>query len=185
MTPDDVAKIGLYILGSVGGAGVVIVGLSSWLGNVWANWIMAKERAKHDAELTALRVKLESEVSILKEHYLRGFNDKLVAYRMVIDLVSEVLGDLDAARNTSRTLSPERKDATNRLRLKIYGYLAMMAPQNVMDAQDNLMDYLIEVINGKSNYDFGKTRSLAISLLNEMRKDIKIDVSPISYHGGL
>jgi uncharacterized membrane protein len=46
MTLEDVLKISAAILASVGGAGIIVVGLSSFLGKVWANRIMESDRAK-------------------------------------------------------------------------------------------------------------------------------------------
>jgi len=61
----------------------------------------------------------------------------------------------------------------------------MLAPQAVMDVQDKLMDYLLQISNGSESYDWKKVRDLAIAMLNEIRRDIGIDKTPISYNGEL
>lgn len=48
MTWDDTFKIVTAMLTSVGGASIIILGLSSWLGKVWANRILEKEKAELD-----------------------------------------------------------------------------------------------------------------------------------------
>ena len=46
MTWDDTFKIVSAMLTSVGVASIIILGLSSWLGKVWANRILEKEKAE-------------------------------------------------------------------------------------------------------------------------------------------
>lgn len=58
--------------------------------------------------------------------------------------------------------------------MRVYGYLAMLAPQSVMDAQDQLMDHLIKMANGSVVYEWQKVRDLSINLLNEIRKDMRV-----------
>jgi len=196
MSFDVIAQTGFYIIGTLGGAGAIILGLSAWLGKVWANRLMEQDRAKHAADLEALRASLaqdnnreleqmKHDLSIFKEHHLRGLNDKLLTYRLVIDLIAEVLADFDLAMETGKKIPPDRFDHMNRLRLKAYGYLAMMASQPLMDAQDQMMDYLLQVANGSKDYDWPHVRGLAHGLLNEMRKDLKFDETPITYNGEL
>ena len=69
--------------------------------------------------------------------------------------------------------------------MMLYGYLAMLAPQNVMDAYDKLMDHLLQIFHGTKQYLWTEVRALAISALNEIRKDVGIDKSPIEYRGEL
>ena len=67
----------------------------------------------------------------------------------------------------------------------MYGYLGMLAPQSVMDAQDALITFLQEAAEGKKSMgrDWTAMRSLALGLLNEIRKDVGIDKTPIEYRG--
>ena len=61
MNSSEVWSITQAIIVSVGGAGIIIIGLSSWLGKVWANRIMETDRAKYARELELLRSKLQHE----------------------------------------------------------------------------------------------------------------------------
>jgi hypothetical protein len=54
-----------------------------------------------------------------------------------------------------------------------------------MDAQDALMEKIILVSQGKEKYEWIVIRTLALALMNEIRKDIAIDKSPISYNGSM
>ena len=56
------------ILGSVGGASLIIIGLSSWLGKVWANRILEKDKLKYTSELEKIKAQLQSESQ--KQHLM-------------------------------------------------------------------------------------------------------------------
>lgn len=180
---DVVFKFVTASIASTGAAGAIIFALSSWLGKVWANRILESERHRLGEELEETK----RELDVIKETTLRFQNDKILTYRAVVDVVSRILSSFDA--HQSGRLPPEeagqRFDEFNEQRIRVYGYLAMLAPQAVMDVQDQLMDYLIQISNGSESYDWKKVRDLAIAMLNEIRRDIGIDKTPISYNGEL
>ena len=66
---ENFLKIGGAIFGAVGSASVIIIGLSSWLGKVWASRIYEKERKRHETELKEFQNKLDFK--------LAEFNSKL------------------------------------------------------------------------------------------------------------
>ena len=51
----EILNISGALLGSLGGAAVIIFGFSSWLGKVWANRFMEREKAEYARELESLR----------------------------------------------------------------------------------------------------------------------------------
>lgn len=65
------------ILSKLGGIGAIIFGLSAWLGKVWANRILAKERALYQERIEYLK----HDLSILQERASR-FSDKQFEYYM-------------------------------------------------------------------------------------------------------
>jgi len=69
--------------------------------------------------------------------------------------------------------------------MQVYGYLAMFAPQTVIDAQDRLIDHLILISNGHKAYIWSEVRELALSFINEVRQDVGIDKSAVQYKGSL
>lgn len=198
MSLEETVQIASALLVALGSGGAIVAGLSGWLGKIWADRLMSKESAQHAAALEVLRSRLHQETSaelellkrnldIASVHSLRELNDKILIYREAMDLISEVLGDLDLASLTGRP-RPDweaRSDTFNRVRLRAYTYMAMVAPQSVMDAQDKLMDYLMLVMGEKEPYEWNKVRTLGIALLNEIRKDVGIDKQPIEYRGCL
>ena len=51
MTFDEILQIAILILASFGGGAVIVVGLSSWLGNLWVSRILQGERSKFEVQL--------------------------------------------------------------------------------------------------------------------------------------
>ena len=198
MAISEVFGIAAAVITALGGGSAIVLALSSWIGKVWANRLMVQDRAKYEQALAKLQAELrhnsereltniKSDLDIFKEKHLRGHSDKIAIYRLAVDITAEILGDLDYSCLTQQ-LPPDalqKYDKFNRDRIKAYGYLAMLAPQNVMDAFDALFDHIILLTQGQEPYEWEKVRDLSIALLNEVRKDIGIDQSPIEYRGRL
>lgn len=64
MSSDGVYEVSTAVLSSLGGAGVIIIGLSSWLGKVWATRVMNKEKHKQQESLTQITESIKSENNI-------------------------------------------------------------------------------------------------------------------------
>ncbi|WP_286874057.1 hypothetical protein [Spongiibacter sp.] len=187
--------ISAAILGSLGGAGVIIIALSSWLGKVWATRLMDNERHKHDRDLEALRASLKaqndkqltemsSDFEIFKQTHLREHNDKLAIYRAALDTVVTILAKVELLVIGQRgELSTEEKEAFENDRLRIYGYLAMLAPQSVIDANDALVDLLLALIYDGEQTNWETVRNSALRLINAMRADIGLNKEPVAYNG--
>jgi len=197
MTFEETIKIATTILLSLGGGGIIVFALSSWLGKVWANRIMAEERAKYERELTELRAKLEraneeslsklrTDLEIYRDKYLKAHNDKVGTYGFVFGVVSDLLADVDLIRRGKKP-EGDALDRFNRGRLKAHGYLAMLAPQNVMDAYDSLIDYIFSVLEQPvqtvNHENWKEIRRLAYDVINLIREDVGIDKSKVEYHG--
>ena len=87
---EDVFKVTMAVLGSLGGGAAIIFGFSNWLGKVWANRFMEKEKSQHAQDLEDLRQRLTRDteshkIRLKKSEFLfeREFSaaSELVAYR--------------------------------------------------------------------------------------------------------
>ena len=58
---NDIFKLAGAIITSVGGAGLVIAAFSTWLGRVWADRILERDKLKYASELEKLKNQLQSE----------------------------------------------------------------------------------------------------------------------------
>jgi len=66
MSAEDIAKNGLYIISSFGGGAILVFAFSGWLGKVWANRLMTKEKAVYAQELESLRNRLVQDTESYK-----------------------------------------------------------------------------------------------------------------------
>ncbi len=55
MVIDSVFATAASVIASLGGGALIVFGFSNWLGKVWANRLMVKEKAAHQVELESLR----------------------------------------------------------------------------------------------------------------------------------
>lgn len=152
-------------------------------------------RKETEIQLTQLRTQLEREsgqeltrlqkdLDLLKQKELSGHQQKLNTYRLVFDVLAEIYSDLQVAFTQGQL--EQVRDKYNRCWVRCYGYLSMMASQEVMDAFDRLNDYIIKVLFGRQQArTWGETRKLVLSFINCMRKDIGLGTGEIQYHGDL
>lgn len=82
----DLWQIVIGILGSIGTAGAIILALSSWLGKIWAERMMAKESAKYREELERLTKQLERKNYVSKVR----FDTEFSIYRELCALTGEM-----------------------------------------------------------------------------------------------
>ncbi|MBD8668998.1 hypothetical protein OQ519_03550 [Pseudomonas lurida] len=166
---------------SIAGSGVIIMAFSSWLGKVWASRILMTETHKLNKELEETKRSLD----LIKENTLRFQNDKILTYRAVAEIVARLLASLDTHEDGRLVgeAAQARFDEFNEQRLRAYGYLAMLAPQAVMDAYDGLMDLLLQISNGNADYEWAEVRAKSLAMINTVRADIGIDKDPIAYNG--
>lgn len=196
MTLQEVLTIGAAVVASLGGGGLIVFCLSSFLGKVWADRLMESERARHNQELERLRATLSAEnekavaqmrteLEIYRERHLKAHRDKVEMYRMATDIIAAILANFDRAHRLTSAQAAQALDSFNLDRIRLYGYLAMMVPQEVMDAHDALIDHLILIANGTVPYQWQQVRALGIQFVNAVRKDLAIDAQAIEYRGKL
>lgn len=68
MAFEEMLKIASLILVSFGGGAAIVVGLSSWLGGIWAGRILQTEKAHLDEKLEGLRHELGITKSAYEHH---------------------------------------------------------------------------------------------------------------------
>jgi hypothetical protein len=69
MSGYDDLKVVVGVLATLGGGGAIVLGLSGWLGRVWAERMMEKERHDHAEALESDRAKYGKELEELKANY--------------------------------------------------------------------------------------------------------------------
>jgi len=97
---------------------------------------------------------------------------------------AEIYSDFQIAY--ARGQSEQLQVKYNRSWVRCYGYLSMMAPQEVMDAFDRLNDYVLKVFLGRQQpQSWPETRKFVLEFVNCMRRDIGLGTGDIEYHGEL
>ena len=195
MTIQQILSITSGVLLSLGGGGAILICLSGWLGKVWAERLMNKERQRHSEELARLRSdlmlrndeqinKMRNELEIYKEKHLKEHQDKIAIYRIALDMVASMVAKIEMILIRRREpLNSEEIYDFEVQRLRLYGYLAMLAPQSVMDAHDALIDQMLAIIYDGAVITWEQFRGLALNCLNEIRKDIGGELETIEYRG--
>ena len=91
-------QIVAVLITSFGGAGIIILGISNWSGKVWAKRLMESDRARHAEKLEQLRAELRSEndqqvrrlqteLEIFRDKYLKPHQDKVGMYRFAVEIL--------------------------------------------------------------------------------------------------
>ncbi len=75
----SIFELSAAVLASLGGAGLIIMGFSSWLGKVWANRLMESERHENQKKLAEVTEKIRNENNIEIEKIKSSLNSSLIA----------------------------------------------------------------------------------------------------------
>jgi hypothetical protein len=76
---------------SLGGSSIIVFGLSSWIGKVWANKLMEKDKSKYNQEIEKLKNELQTKITkmehfhqISEQTYQSLFNAKIATYNNLL-----------------------------------------------------------------------------------------------------
>lgn len=128
---------------------------------------------------------IEKDLDILKEKEVGGHRDRLATYRLVVDVMAHLYADLYQAVREGR-FEPGIVDRYNEGWVRCYGYLSILAPQAVMDAFDELNDYILAAFKGHAPLqEWAVSRTHALAFLNAIRRDIGLTEGSIEYKGKL
>lgn len=83
---------------SLGGSTAIVFGLSSWIGKIWANRLMEKDKLKYTKEIETLKNELQTKITqmehfhqISQETYQKLFTKKIEIYESLINEKIEYL----------------------------------------------------------------------------------------------
>ena len=147
----EVFKVSAAILGSVGGAAAIIFGLSTWLGKVWANRILEKDKLKYTTELEKIKTELQNEsqkqnlmFSLYFEGQFKLYNDLWVSLSELQSRVEDLWAEA-SPKNLKNFVSALRK-AKNQIRSSAL----LIEPEHYKD--------IMNVIENIESYRDGKER---------------------------
>ncbi len=149
--------------------------------------ILKADLQQYKSELEKELKIVQKDLDILKNKDIVCLHEKIKIYQSGIDFIAKTLSDFtkfDFRPNSLKLPTPEYMRELNTERLKLYGRIATIAPQSLIKAQDRLIDYLFEVVEGKIDYSWeNEVRPRSLELLNEIRKDLGLNTEKISYFG--
>ncbi len=175
MNTEQAFQIAQAILLSLGGGAIIVVGLSSWLGKVWASRMMVSERAKYASELEELKAKLHKEAEHNNHLLLQKISLYKEAANPVIALVVKALHQGDLPKGDLQQFDNERLSTT--------ALLAMFAPQDVFDTYNDMIDYIYDSFEKKQDWEFDTFRDKALIFLSGIRRDIGLYDDSVHYNG--
>jgi hypothetical protein len=125
---------------SLGGSAVIILGLSAWIGKIWANRLMEADKAMHKKELEIFKASLTNSIESEKANYLRE-----------LEVVKTQLEQ--SAADRTRKLQALMRHYERQIE-EFYGPLYNLANQilyTAHDVQRDLLEYLGPGNEDKSN----------------------------------
>lgn len=175
MQLSELFEVAVSVLASVGSGGAIVLGLSSWLGKVWAERLMEKEKAHYQKELEDFKAQLSRE----GERTAQTLREKLSLYKEaihpVVDLVLRY--QVDPA-----SVTPALLTEFERCRLADNAMLGMFATPQVFGAYNALIDYIFDCLEAKRTFLFQDFRVSFFKLLSEVRQDVGIR-GELNYRG--
>ncbi len=151
MNSSEIYQLTYSIIGSVGCASVIILGLSSWLGKVWANRILEEEKSNYakDLEIIKAQVQRESDKQrITFSMYFEGqfkFYNELWMSLADLNEKTEKLWD-DASKENLKHFVKSIKTAKKQLESKA-----------IMIEREHYLK-LHEILTAFENYQIGKEK---------------------------
>lgn len=124
--------------------------------------------------------------TVLNTYFERNRHDRqerLVIYKLVVDIFSDFLNDFAYLKQHNQPILPEKIVAFNKMRMQTYGYLCIYADQKSIDAHEECVEYIFEVLEGKTEYEWSEIRNRAMRLLNSFRIDYDSALFPAVYNG--
>ncbi|WP_195251355.1 hypothetical protein [Romboutsia sp. 1001713B170207_170306_H8] len=94
------------VLLSLGGGGVIVMGMSSWLGKVWANRILEDEKKKHQKEIEDYKSQLTEKINHLNVINEKALHISKVQYDTEFNIYKEIWGKLFTCIINTNNLYP-------------------------------------------------------------------------------
>ena len=133
------------ILGSVGGAAAIIFGLSTWLGKVWANRILEKDKLKYSSELEVIKKQLQSETQKQQLMFSMYFEGQFKLYNDLWVSLAELQNGVEALWSEANTRNLKSfVSAVKKAKKQIRDSALLIEPEHydeIMEAIENLEKY--------------------------------------------
>ena len=183
MNLDDLFKLSSAIIGSIGGAAIIIIGLSSWLGKVWANRILEKDKLKYTTEIEAIKNQLLIESQKQQFMFALYFEGQFKIYNDLWIALSELQNEVDklwenASNSNLHSFVKAIKNAKNQIRrsailIEQEHYEQIISNLNAFEDYQIGKEKLINIRNSNFNNTYGNQINNLIHENDERRQQIK------------
>lgn len=146
----------LTAVAAVGGAGVIIIGVSVWLGRVIASHLAQADRSRYERELTQLRSDLE-----------RSHATELDALVRKRDVYASIATTMRVFLKGDRQASQEQRSAF----LLAYDEGCLWASEAVVAALGDFLDLLVRWTAGDQDVEQHDMQNAYAACMGEMRRD--------------
>ena len=149
------------VLAPLGGVSVVVLGLSGWIGNIWAQRIIARERAGHSVTLEILKHQLLISRDMLERYRSSQFEE----YNALWSSLSDLKLAADALWGTAS--KPNLRNFVSQLKETN----AEMSRKALL-IEDDLYDQLRTLLVEFARYSYGKTQLINLREQSASPEDI-------------
>jgi hypothetical protein len=163
---ETVWRIAGAIIISVGGAGVLVVGLSSWLGKVWATRIADAERARLAKDVEGYRSELQ--------HLLDDRRDALTRKR---DIYARLVTSMRVFLGGSRSVSPDEKQAF----LEAFDHASLWASEEVAATLVRFLETSVRHSHQPGAVSVDEFKNAYRACVESMRRDCGFPNTAIRY----
>ncbi|EHD1699191.1 hypothetical protein [Vibrio vulnificus] len=161
----NVLSVSASVVVSLGGAGAILMGLSSWLGKVWAARILEEDKNKYATALEALKSQYQLDVEKNKSVFLRYSETQFNLYNAVWSALCELDASADALWN--KASKPAVKRFHSALKTA-----SREVEKGALVIEDIHYNNLNELLSTFGKFRFGKAK------LIELREENGDDIIP-------
>lgn len=165
----------LEILGVFGGTLVVIGGLSTWLGNVWAKRILQSQINNHNIQLENLKGNLQKEIDRSKNQ-LDVLKESSVRYsEFQFRLYNELWGELYSLEIIADALWEKADYATLSRFVEQFKKTKDQIKKNALLIEEGHLSELLHLLDEFGSYQFGKGKLIELRKNNNYYNESSIN----------
>jgi len=152
------------VVASLGGGAALVLGISSYLGKIWAERILEKEKHQFEVEITRLTSELSLQVELAKSIKIRYFENQFTLYHELWVILCNLrkAGD-DLWENASKPELATFARALSKAEATVEQSLLFIEDEHYRDLKDLFHQF--------REFRFGKSRLMGIRANNHSHDD--------------
>ncbi|HAS6779986.1 TPA: hypothetical protein I7305_16495 [Vibrio parahaemolyticus] len=172
MSIEDIYKIAGAIVTSIGGGALIVMACSSWLGRVWANRILEKDKLKYTTELETIKSELQRESERQKVTFSLYFEGQFKIYNELWVALVELQDEVDKLWNSA-----------NHRNMRTFVRSVHRAKKQIRSSailiEKSHYERILNSLSTFENYQVGKERLLNARMVEELSE---FEISEIISH---